>query len=146
MLVFYKQKVRQSEVVVDTSGWIALIAGIRIFISVEVVEKHLTVSMTDTFHIAYSEFSLVKIEGRCCPFLDLATKPALSLLLLSWQGESVCLSINSIYYEKNLDTLKQEIENVERIDLCDIPQAFENEYEGVLYVIDTQCLDRFFDK
>lgn len=141
-----KQKVRQSEVVVDTSGWIALIAGIRIFISVEVVEKHLTVSMTDTFHIAYSEFSLVKIEGRCCPFLDLATKPALSLLLLSWQGESVCLSINSIYYEKNLDTLKQEIENVERIDLCDIPQAFENEYEGVLYVIDTQCLDRFFDK
>ncbi len=119
-------------------GWIVKIADKTCFIHPEVVERHLTADKVERITLSYVDLSFIKLEGWCFPYFNFAKGPALSLLLLAWQGCRVCLSVNSIYYKKSINGILIETENVERLALNDLSLIDDKKNENVLYVIDAK--------
>jgi len=119
-------------------GWIVKIAGKTCFIHPEVVERHLTADKVERVALSYVDLPFIQLEGRCYPYFDFAKGSALSLLLLAWQGDSFCLSVSSIYYQKNVKSLLLKVEIIERLTFFDLSLIDEKNNENVLYVIDTK--------
>lgn len=121
---------------VGVGGWIAKIAGMHCFIHPEVVEKHLTTDNAVNVTLSYVDSPFIQLEGRCYPYFDCVKGDASSLLLLVWRDESVCIAVNSIYYQKNIDDTLLRLDGVERLTLHDLSLIDEKMNENVLYVID----------
>jgi len=119
-------------------GWVVKIADKTLFIHPEVVERHLTADKVERLALSYVDLPFIRLDEWCYPYFDFAKGSALSLLLLTWQGSRVCLSVNSIYYKKGLNDILLETENVERLALYDLSLIDEKKTENVLYVIDAK--------
>jgi hypothetical protein len=118
-------------------GWIAKIAGRQCFIHPEVVERHLSADKKTVVKLSYVDHLFIELEGRCLPYCDYTIGDALSLLLVSWQDDSVCIAVNSIYYKNNVDDALLGSQCVERLVLNDLFSMSEKANKNVLYVIDS---------
>lgn len=128
---------RQDDIKVEESGWLALFNGTRCFIHADIVEKHLPVLFECVVNLPGASLPFVKLEGVCYPYLELEKRAASSLVLLACQDESVCLSVSSIYYETDTRALLQEVEGIKRLDFAEFAQSSINYDANLLYVIDS---------
>lgn len=128
---------QQSDISLDLEdGWLTKIAEKHVFIRSNVVAKHLAANQFDTIELKCIDVSLINIEECCYPFLNFATSPALSFILLTNQNQSFCLSVNSTYYKKSLDISSVKTDNSKRLMMSDFAKELTTSNEECLYVID----------
>jgi hypothetical protein len=129
--------VKQDDIRVDKSGWLAKVAGIPCFIGADIVEKHLPVTLESVVNLPGVSLPLAKLEGVCYPYLDIEKELAISLVLLTSQDKCICLPVEAIYYEADMSHKLQSIEGIDRLDLREFSLLSSNYDANLLYVIDS---------
>lgn len=124
-----------------SSGWVATIAGLCCFIQTDIVEKHVTTMTKEKVLLPEIQHSLIRLEGECYPYIDVANQPSSSLVLLGGQQHSVCISVNSIYYEKDMTRFMDNIETVERLSVNSLSEMIRDHSRNTLYVVDVNSFD-----
>ena len=129
--------VKQDDIRVDKSGWLAKVAGVFCFIGADIVEKHLPVTLENVVNLPGISLPLAKLEGVCYPYLDIEKELAISLVLLTSQDKYICLPVEAIYYEADMSNKLQSIEGIDRLDLREFSLLSSNYDANLLYVIDS---------
>lgn len=127
---------KQVELFQGMSAWIVKISNSRFIVTPDIVKKHVSGRNIKVLEAACIDYPMVRVDEGCYPcFADLK-KPYSSLLLLEAEEQQICLPVNSIYYEKSIDTLLEEMENVRHIKVDEIPLVTVDKENVPLYVID----------